>query len=128
MKHMLASFILAGLGIPAALAAPAPTPARHAPHDHVYLDDSATYEAIRQGDPRRYEKIVEVLRVAEVEPCQTLPQVLKTKLEVDARCHGYVVYTSFPAKTRLNFTIDDTDYTAYVVQKKLSAGKLIPAK
>ncbi|HZZ90998.1 MAG TPA: hypothetical protein VFE23_00445 [Usitatibacter sp.] len=98
------------------------------PRDTIYLGDSSVYDAIREKDPVRYDKIIEVLRVAQVEPCESLPGVLKTKLDVEARCRGYQVYTSFPAKTRLRFTVEDTDYVAYVVQDKLSGGKLIPAR
>jgi hypothetical protein len=86
------------------------------------------YEAIRAQDPARYEKILGILRVAQVEPCQTLPQILRTQYRVNASCHAYQVYTSFPAKTLLNFTVEDTDYVAFVVQPKLSGGELIPAR
>ena len=94
----------------------------------VYLDDSKVYEAIREKDPARYEKIVGVLRVAQAEPCETLPKILKTQYEVSASCQAYQVYTSYPAKTLLNFTVEDTNYVAFVVQPRLSGGKLIPAK
>jgi hypothetical protein len=98
------------------------------PRNTVYLDDSKVYDAIREKDPARYEKIIGVLRVAQAEPCETLPKILKTQYEVNASCAAYQVYTSYPAKTLLNFTVEDTNYVAFVVQPKLSGGKLIPAK
>lgn len=94
----------------------------------VYLDDSSVYEAIRAKDPARYEKILGVLRVAQAEPCAMVPQILKTQYDVKGSCQGYQVYTSYPAKTRLSFTVGDTDYVAFVAQSKLSGGKLIPAR
>src|SRR3954469_6517503 len=98
-----------------------------APRNTVVLDDSSVFEAIRRNDPARYEKIQQVLRVAEVEPCESLPGLLKTRFDVNARCRGFMLYTSLPAKTLLNFTVEDTAYVAYVVQANLSSGKLIPA-
>ena len=126
--------ILACLAAAAAFSAHAQTPATDAPPKYtpprstVYLDDSKVYEAIRARDPARYEKILGVLRVAEAEPCETVPQILKTQYDVNASCRAYQVYTSFPAKTLLNFTVEDTNYVAFVVQPKLSGGKLIPAR
>jgi hypothetical protein len=98
------------------------------PRQTVYLDDSATWEALKREQPRRYEKILEVVKVAEAEPCETAPAIIKTKLDVNAKCRAMVLFTSYPAKTRLLFTVEDTDYAVFVVQAKLSAGKLIPAR
>ena len=126
--------ILASVAAAAALAAQAQAPVSATPHKYtpprntVYLDDSKVYEAIRARDPARYEKILGVLRVAEAEPCETVPKILKTQYDVNASCRAYQVYTSFPAKTLLNFTVEDTNYVAFVVQPKLSGGKLIPAR
>ena len=126
--------ILVSLAAVAALSAQAQThsagaPEKHTPQrDTVYLDDSRVYEAIRARDPARYEKILGVLQVAQAEPCETVPQIVKTQYDVKASCQAYQVYTSFPAKTLLSFTVEDTNYVAFVVQSKLSGGKLIPAR
>jgi hypothetical protein len=124
------AFLAATAALPAfaVSAAIAATQAHSPPRHTVYLDDAKVYEAIRAQDPARYEKILGILRVAQVEPCQTLPQILRTQYRVNASCHAYQVYTSFPAKTLLNFTVEDTDYVAFVVQPKLSGGELIPAR
>jgi hypothetical protein len=129
-KTILASLAVTTI-LPALAMADATAETHHPytqPRDTIYLDDSRVYDAIREKDPARYDKIIEVLRVAQVEPCESLPGLLKTKLDIHATCRGYQVYTSFPAKTRLSFTLENTNYVAYVVQDKLSAGKLIPAK
>lgn len=127
MKAILASLVLAAA--PSAHADATVTPPKHTtPRNTVYLDDSRVYEAIRARDPARYEKILGVLRVAQAEPCERVPQILKTQYNLNASCHAYQVYTSFPAKTLLSFTVEDTDYVAFVVQPKLSGGKLIPAR
>lgn len=129
MKALLASLAATAALAAQAQAPAAATPPRYTPpRNTVYLDDSKVYEAIRARDPARYEKILGVLRVAQVEPCETVPQILKTRYDVKASCQAYQVYTSFPAKTLLNFTVEDTDYVAFVVQPKLSGGKLIPAR
>ena len=129
MRAILACIIAA-----AALAAQAQThvtvvPQKYTPpRNTVYLDDSRVYEAIRARDPARYEKILGVLRVAQAEPCETVPRILRTQYDIKSSCHAYQVYTSFPAKTLLNFTVEDTDYVAFVVQPKLSGGTLVPAR
>lgn len=129
MKAILAS--LAAMAAVSAFAQShvAVVPQKHSPPRHtVYLDDSSVYDAIRAKDPARYEKIIDVLKVAQLEPCESVPQILKTQYNIKSSCHAYQVYTSFPAKTRLHFTVEDTDYVAFVVQPKLSGGKLIPAR
>jgi len=129
MRAIAASFVAA-----AALSAQAQThvadvPQKHTPpRNTVYLDDAKVYEAIRARDPARYEKILGVMHVAQAEPCETVPQILKTQYDVKGSCQAYQVYTSFPAKTLLSFTVEDTDYVAFVVQPKLSGGKLVPAR
>ena len=128
MRAILA-FVAAVAALPALATQVAVVPQPYSPpRNTVYLDDSKVYDAIRAKDPARYEKILGVLRVAQAEPCETLPKVLKTQYRVDASCRAYQVYTSYPAKTLLNFTVEDTNYVAFVVQPKLSGGTLIPAK
>jgi len=75
----------------------------------VYLDAPATWDALEREHPQRYAKILEVMKVAQVEPCETALKILKTKLDVDAKCQGMTIYTSLPAKTLLNFTVEDTN-------------------
>ena len=98
------------------------------PRTTIYLDDSATWEGIRRDQPQRYEKILEIIRIAEVEPCDTVPGVIKTRLAVNAKCQAMIVYTSYPAKTWLQFTLEDTDYALFVAQPRLSSGTLVPAR
>ena len=107
-----------------ALAVHAATP----PRETVYLGDNATWEALKRDRPQRYEKILEIMKIAEAEPCITVPAVIKAKLAVKAKCQAMIVYTSYPAKTWLQFTLEDTDYALFVAQPKLSSGKLVPAR
>lgn len=94
----------------------------------VYLDDRATWEALQREQPRRYEKILEIMKIAEAEPCETAQTLLKTRLDVKAKCAAMVLYTSLPAKTRLQFTLDDTNYAVYVAQERISHGRVFPAR
>ena len=105
-----------------ALAAHAVTPSRPT----VFLDDRAAWDALERDQPRRYEKILEIMKIAEAEPCETAPAVIKTRLAVKAKCQAMIIYTSYPAKTWLEVTLEDTNYALFVAQPKLSAGKLIP--
>lgn len=98
------------------------------PQPTVYLDDRATWDALQREQPRRYEKILEIMKIAEAEPCETAPTMLKTKLDVKAKCAAMVLYTSLPAKTRLEFTLEDTHYAVYIAQERISYGKVFPAR
>jgi hypothetical protein len=120
----MARIALALISTCCALAATAASP----PRATVYLGDSAAWEALQRDQPRRYEKILEIVKIAEAEPCETAPAVIKTQLDVKARCQAMIVYTSYPAKTWLQFTLEDTNYALFVAQPRLSAGNLVPAR
>jgi len=94
----------------------------------VYLDDRATWDALEREQPQRYAKILEIMKIAEAEPCDTAATMLKTKLDVKAKCEAMVLYTSLPAKTRLQFTLEDTNYAVFVAQERISYGRVFPAR
>jgi hypothetical protein len=107
-----------------AFASHAATPSRPT----VYLDDRAAWEALERDQPQRYQKILDIVKIAEAEPCETAPAVIQTKHGVKARCQAMIVYTSLPAKTWLQFTLEETTYALFVTQPKLSTGNLVPAR
>lgn len=92
------------------------------PTKSVDLDRPGALEAIQRQDRPLYDRITALLKVAEVEPCDTLPKVVKTQLRIDLEtCNGYAILTSFPAKIRVTFRIDDTVYASNVIQPKITA-------
>jgi hypothetical protein len=94
----------------------------------VNLDKPGVLEAIEKRNPAHHRRIVEILRVAQAEPCETLPQILKTQFDaVGTKCSSYMLLTSDPPKRHLTFTLADTVYVTNVVQYKLR-GKLTPAE
>jgi TPR repeat protein len=94
----------------------------------VNLDKPGVLEAIEKADPASHRKIIEILRLAQAEPCETLPQILKTRFDVaGANCGAFQLLTSDPPKRHLSFTLADTTYVSHVVQYKLR-GKVIPAE
>ncbi len=94
----------------------------------VNLDKPGMLEAIEKQNPAHHRKILEILRVAQAEPCETLPRILKTQFDAaSAECRSYQLLTSDPPKRHLAFTLADTVYVTNVVQYKLR-GKLTPAE
>jgi hypothetical protein len=127
MKPHLPAIVAVAVVSSLAFADPAPLAYGKPMRPSIHLDQ-AQLDAIHALNPQRFARIQEILRVAQAEPCETVPQVLKTQLDVKARCTAYTIYTSFPAKTLLTFTVDSTDYSTFVVQEKLSQGGLVPLK
>jgi len=94
----------------------------------VNLDKPGMLEAIEKQNPAHHRKIVEILRVAQAEPCETLPQILKTQFDAQStNCRSFQLLTSDPPKRHLTFTLTDTVYVTNVIQYKLR-GKLTPAE
>ncbi len=99
------------------------------PKRTVYLDRPGVLDDIRQNDPKLHERIVQVLRSAQGEPCETLPGILKVQLHVpDVQCRSYQILTSYPPKMHLAFGFGgEVTYVTNVVQRKLGRGQLMPA-
>jgi hypothetical protein len=94
----------------------------------IDLDKPGAMDSIQKDDPERYGRIVEILRVSQVEPCETLPRVLKVRFAVaSTTCHALQILTSYPPKRHLAFTLGDTGYVTNLVLTGLG-GKLVPAK
>jgi len=97
------------------------------PTKSVDLDRPGVLEAIRQGDKPLYDRIHGVLKAAEMEPCDSLPKRVLTQFRVGLEtCSGHDILTSFPAKIRVTFRIDDTVYASNVIQPKIT-GEAHPA-
>jgi hypothetical protein len=126
-------YVLLGIALAACAAQVAAEPARVVriditPKHHVDLNSDGALEAIRRDDPGRYERISQAVEAAQVTSCETLPQVLKTRLDIlDTSCSPFLLLTSFPPKSRVSFLIDDTEYSLNVVQYKLAPAKIFPA-
>jgi hypothetical protein len=94
----------------------------------VNLDKPGALDAIASENPEHYQKIMGILRVSQVEACETLPRTLKVQFDADAAsCRAYELLTSQPPKRHLRFRLGDTDYVTNAVQTNLG-GKLTPAK
>ena len=98
------------------------------PKHFVDLDRPGALDAIERDNPEHYRKIVEILRISQAEPCETLPMILKAQFDADITgCKTFLLMTSEPPKRHVSFTLGDTDYATNAVQTKLG-GHLIPAK
>jgi hypothetical protein len=92
------------------------------PAKTVDLDRAGALDSIERQDKPLYERIVGVLRAAEMEPCDTLPKIVQAQFRGSLEsCNGYTIFTSYPAKIRVAFRIDETLYTSFVIQPKITA-------
>jgi hypothetical protein len=97
------------------------------PPKTVDLNRPGALEAIEKRDKPLYERIHGVLKAAEMEPCDTLPKVVQAQFHANLEaCRGHEILTSYPAKIRVAFRIDDILYTSNVIQPKI-VGKALPA-
>jgi hypothetical protein len=94
----------------------------------VDLGRPGAWEALERERPEHYRKLQEVVRTAQVETCETLPKILKTRLDVDsAQCSSYQLLTSLPPKRRLTLSLEGITYAMNVPQVKLAPSRIIPA-
>lgn len=92
------------------------------PAKTVDLDRPGALDAIQHDDKPLYERIRGVLKAAEIEPCETLPKLVQTQFRAGVEvCNGHAILTSFPAKIRVAFRIDETLYASNVVQPNITA-------
>ena len=97
------------------------------PVKSVDLNRPGVLEAIEKRDKPLYERIHGVLKAAEMEPCDTLPKIVQTQFLANMEtCRGHDILTSYPAKIRVSFRIDDTLYSSNVIQPKIK-GTAMPA-
>ena len=97
------------------------------PHPSAELDfyyGTALARLVRWDDAQRA-----FLAGAQLQPCETLPRVLKASIRADdIRCNSALLLTSYPAKRHISFRLDDVTYVSNVVQTRLDAKPtLVPA-
>jgi len=122
------NFALAALAFWATstVAAPVQKPLRE-----MNLDRPGALESIEQSNPAHYAKILVIMRVSQVEPCEHVPTILKTKEGVsvdDVRCDAFMLLTSYPPKRHMTFVLDDVRYTSNVAQVRLPRPKALPVE
>src|SRR5688572_31261833 len=112
------TFFLALFSLTAGIAAAAPPVT-------VQLDRPGVLDTIRAERPDHYYRIAGMLRIADTMPCHT-PQFGHLAVEYearDARC-GLALLTSYPAKRRLSFVLDEVAYVT-TVRMRDSGGRLL---
>ena len=82
----------------------------------VDIADEKAMDRIQAENPAQYEKVMGILKLASTVRCETLPQMLKVQYGAsDVQCHGATILTSFPAKRRMSFKLDDTAFSGNIV-------------
>jgi len=113
---------LALLAAIACTAAQAGTPAV------VRLYQPGALEALARSNPAHFKRVSDILSLASEMPCNTPRFNLEVKVKHDATTEGcgLGLLTSFPAKRRLEFTLDETRYFAVVTMAD-SGGRVMHA-
>jgi hypothetical protein len=95
----------------------------------IDLDRPGALEALRERNPVEYRRIDGILRLATKMPCPgtDLPRMLKAEFGAEDAFCSLTVYTSYPARRRLTFSLEGTAYNSLVVIDDGQQG-LIPAK
>ena len=96
-----------------------------APSLPIQLDRPGVLDSLRAERPDHYYRIAGILRIADTMPCHT-PQFGHRAVEYDAkdaRC-GLALLTSYPAKRRLSFVLDEVAYVATVTMRD-SGGRFL---
>jgi hypothetical protein len=82
----------------------------------VDLGDDKALDAIQAKNPAQYKKVMGIIKAAGEVSCETLPQMLKVQYgATDVQCAGAHILTSYPAKRRLAFTLDDVAFSGNIV-------------
>lgn len=112
------------LGIAALAASTAAFPAR----SRIDLDQPGALQTLARENPQHFERAAGILRLASDMPCQMdeFAKVSKVRFMAAGAGCGALLFTSYPAKRRLSFTLDDTEYVSVVTMK--AEEKLVPAK
>ena len=93
----------------------------------VDIGDQKALDAIQTANPAQYKKVMGIIKSAAEVSCETLPQMLKVQYgATDVQCAGAHILTSYPAKRRLAFTLDDVAFSGNIVLTG-PPGTLVPA-
>jgi hypothetical protein len=113
----------------AALALVACSAASAAPPTVIRLYEPGVLDRVAWSNPVHFKRISDILSLASEMPCHSPQFAREVKVKHDAATGGcgLALLTSFPAKRRLQFTIEDTRYLAVVTMAD-SGGKVMPAR
>ena len=79
------------------------------------LDSPGAMEALAATNPEHYRRAVGIIRAAQTMPCGLKLRALMARYEArDVRCSPALLFTSYPAKRDLAFTLDATPYALRV--------------
>jgi len=96
---------------------------------HIHLDRPGVLEAIGESNPSHYAKILTIMQVSQMESCEHLPKILKTREGLgvgEASCDSFTLLTSYPPKRHMTFVLDDVRYTTNVAQVRLQSARRLP--
>ena len=82
----------------------------------VDIGDQESLDAMQAANPAQYRKVMGIIKSAAEVSCETLPRMLKVQYgATDVQCAGAQILTSYPAKRRLSFRLDDVAFSGNIV-------------
>ena len=116
MRAIAIAIVFAALGFPAL-----------AQQRYIDLDRPGALDAVARENPKHYNQILEITRVASEVSCETALRMLPVPVAGANECVAMAIMTSDPPKRRVAFSLDSVRY-AMLVTLKAPPGQLLPAK
>ena len=90
------------------------------------LNRPGAVERLRAERPAHFAAFADIVRVSERAPCrQGEVEVIRARHDVQQFSCSFLMMTSYPAKRRIQFTVERTQYT-YTVTMLDSDARLMP--
>ena len=104
-----------------------PAFSREWPAPYVHLAKPGAMDALERERPEHYRMAQEVIEAAQVETCETLPQVLELRFGLDnVGCSTAMILTSLPPKRHVTFSVDGIQYSLFAAMTRLAPSRNIP--
>lgn len=93
----------------------------------VDLNRPGALERLRAERPSHYAAFADILRASERAPCRENElEVIKARHDLERFSCSFLMMTSYPAKRRIQFSLERTQYT-YTVTMRDDDARLMPA-
>ena len=93
---------------------------------HINLNKPGALERLAQDNPSHFAKVQRILDEVQRHPVDAIPQWMKAEFDADRVIAPPILKTSYPAKRAIHFRLDNTAYTATLIQEKTE--RLVPVR
>jgi hypothetical protein len=88
-------------------------------HIAINLNDPDVLDMLKRSNPKHYAKVCEIMRGLFWRSDDTVPRWIRTNFDAREVRYPPILLTSYPAKRRLSFILDDASYEATVTLRGL---------